>query len=157
MSETMSSEPAGPLSSEVYLVHPNRNPRQPHYAQPTSQQRPGWVAFRKEPTDICFECFALGHKKPNCPYLAKTFYDANFREVVKRNYHQLTRQQKEYLRAIARSPAFALTQNEGNALMSSPTTPPGSQSVVSKSTSTVGTHPAAPKNAAPQQPVQSKN
>ena len=122
MSETLSSEPAGPLSSEVYLIHPNRNPRQPHYAQPTSQQRPGWVAFRNEPTDICFECFALGHKKPNCPYLAKTFYDANFREVVKRNYYQLTRQQKEYLRAIARTPAFALTQNEGGApFISSPT------------------------------------
>ena len=59
MSETLSSEPAGPLSSEVYLVHPNRNPRQPHYAQPTSQQRPGWVAFRNEPIDICFECFAI--------------------------------------------------------------------------------------------------
>ena len=57
MSETPTSEPAGPLSSEVYLVHPNRNPRQPHYEQPTSQQRPGWVAFRNEPTNICFECF----------------------------------------------------------------------------------------------------
>ena len=71
--ETLSSEPADPLSSEVYLFHPDRNPSQPHYAQPTSQQRPGWVAFRNEPTDICFECFSLGHKKPNCPYLAKTF------------------------------------------------------------------------------------
>ena len=147
-----------PLSSEVYLVHPNRNPRQPHYAQSTSQQRPWWVAFRNEPTDICFECFELGHKKPNCPYLAKTFYDANFREVVKRNYYQLTRQQKEYLRAIARTPAFALTQTEGGApFISSPTTPSGSQSATSRDTTPTGAQQMAPKPAASQQPAQSKN
>ena len=158
MSETMSSEPAGPLSSEVYLVHPNRNPRQPHYAQPTSQQRPEWVAFRNELTDIFFECFALGNKKPNGPYLAKTFYDANFRKVVKRNYYQLTRQQKEYLRAIARTPAFALTQNDGCApFTSSPTTPLRSQSAISRDTTPTGAQQTAPKPAASQQPAQSKN
>ena len=157
MSETLSSEPTGLLSSKVYLVHPNRNPRQPHYAQPTALQRPEWVAFRNEPTDICSESFALGHEKPK-PYLAKTFYDANFREVVKRNYYQLTRQQKEYLCAIARTPAFALTPNErGAPFISSSTTPSGSQSAISRDITQTGAQQTAPKPAASQQPVQSKN
>ena len=148
---------------EAYLVQPNRNPRVPSYAQPTPQQRPGWLAFRNEPTDICFECFALGHKKPNCPYLAKTFYDANFREAVRRNYHKLTRQQKEYLRAIGRTPAFALAPPTA-ALP--PPTPPGSQASLTASEKTgprPGSQRAQPANIANhgapavKQHLQSKN
>ena len=57
---------------DVYAIQTNRNRRQPAWAQPTPQQRPGWVTYKNESTDVCFECFGLGHKKPNSPHLSKT-------------------------------------------------------------------------------------
>lgn len=96
----------------VYAVQPNRNPRLPPYAPLTKEQRPGWVVPENLPSDICFECFALGHKKPNCPHLARTFSDPAYRQMLKANYFRLTREQKEWLAAIGRTPAFALRFDE---------------------------------------------
>ena len=98
-------------SDDVYAIQTNRNRRQPAWAQPTQQQRPGWVTYRNEPTDVCFECLGLGHKKPNCPHLSKTYFDPQFREMVKKNYHALTPQQKDYLQAVGRTTAFAFKSN----------------------------------------------
>ena len=72
-------------SDEVYAIYTNRNRWQPAWAQPTQQQRPGWVSYKNEPTDICFECFGLGHKKPNCPHLLKTYFDLQFEEKLSRS------------------------------------------------------------------------
>ena len=35
-------------------------------------------AMPNQPDDICFECYAVGHRKPNCPHLERSAYDTEY-------------------------------------------------------------------------------
>ena len=111
----------GPV--DVYAIHHNRgrkqevvrnhNPRLPTYAQPPAYSRPGWILPKNEPGDICFECFALGHKRPNCPHLTRPYLDAGFLNIARGNYAKLNDIQRATLRSHGRTPAFALADDPG--------------------------------------------
>ena len=96
---------------DVYAIQTNRNRRKPELAQPTRPQRPGWVTYTNETTDVCFECFGLSHNKPRCPHLSKTYFDPRFPELETKAYHLLTPQQKNYLQRTGLTPAFDLESN----------------------------------------------
>ena len=111
----------GPV--DVYAIHHNRgrkqdvvrnhNPRLPTYAQPPAYSRPGWILPKNEPGDICFECFALGHKRPNCPHLTRPYLDPGFLNIARGNYAKLNDIQRATLRSHGRTPAFALADDPG--------------------------------------------
>ena len=106
----------------------NRNPRVADYAQPSQHMRPGWVVSQNQPTDVCFECFGLGHRKPNCPHLTRPYLDPGFLDIARDNYARLNEPQRTTLRVYGRTPAFAMTGNQGQPARQSPgVQAPGSQ------------------------------
>ena len=71
--------------------------------------RPNWKVDRVQnsPDDICFECYGVGHKKPNCPNLERSSDDPAYRTLQKNNYGKLHRLQKEWLSTAGQTPMFA--------------------------------------------------
>ena len=110
--------------TDVYAIHQphrgrrhdvvrNHNPRLPDYAHPPAYARPGWTTPKNDPGDICFEYFALGHKRPNCPHLTRPYIDPRFLNMARGNYAKLNDIQRATLRTYGRTPAFALADDPG--------------------------------------------
>ena len=59
------------MPEEVNTIFRMDNPRIASYAKPSSNQRPGWQVYLDRPSNICYECYGLGHKKLNYPHLAR--------------------------------------------------------------------------------------
>lgn len=98
---------------DVFSVVSNRNPQLSAHAQPTRHQRPGWVSIPDLPNDICFECFALGHKRPNCPHQQRSYKEPEYFAFVQKNFYVLSKEQKDWLANVGRTPAFALLTPRG--------------------------------------------
>ena len=58
------------------------------------------------PNDICYRCFSLGRKAPNCFCKDKSDNDPHFVRFCKRNYDGLTDKQREHLSSVGRSPRW---------------------------------------------------
>jgi len=103
--ESYSQEPPSvseDLDEEVYAIVPNRNPRLPGYAQPTREQRPGWVGVENKPNDICFNCYMVGHKNPLCPHHGHKWDDPAFDAFRRQNYGSLDDRQRIWLAQVRR-------------------------------------------------------
>ena len=59
---------------------------------------------RDQPSDVCFICYAVGHRAPNCPDANRPPHDPHFQRRLYDNYQLLTNQQKDFLRAVGRAP-----------------------------------------------------
>ena len=66
---------------------------------------------RNQPDDICFECYGVGHRKPNCPFLEKSAYDSTYQNLRRTNYAKLHPLQKEWLGKVGQTPPFATTRD----------------------------------------------
>ena len=64
---------------------------------------------RNLPSDICFYCFATGHRQPNCPDANRPRHDPHFQRRLYDNYVALSDQQKEYLHSVNRAPLLLPT------------------------------------------------
>lgn len=64
---------------------------------------------RNLPSDICFYCFATGHRQPNCQDANRPRHDPHFQRRLYDNYVKLTDQQKEYLHSVNRAPLLLPT------------------------------------------------
>lgn len=71
------------------------------YTQRYPYQRP---AQHNLPTDICFLCYAVGHRQPNCPEAGRPRHDPQLHQRMYNNYIALSDQQREFLRTLGRAP-----------------------------------------------------
>jgi len=101
------------LDEEIYAIVPNRNPRLPSYAQPTREQRPGWVGVENKPNDICFNCYQVGHKNPLCPHHGRRWDDPEFDAFRRHHYALLSDRQRTWLAQVRKLPTFALAMEKG--------------------------------------------
>ena len=71
--------------------------------------RPSWKVDRAKnhPDDICFECYGVGHRKPNCPNLERPRDDPVYRQLQRNNYGKLHQVQKDWLAKAGQAPTFA--------------------------------------------------
>ena len=94
-------------------VHPQATRYRAPQPGATSQQIKWNDQLQRAPADICFECFELGHRKPDCPYNAAK-YDESFHRKVAQSYYKLTQAQREWLHRCDRTPLFALQDMLGS-------------------------------------------
>ena len=102
-------------------------------------------------TDICFLCYALGHRQPNCPEAGRPRHDPHLHQRMYNNYMALSDQQREFLRTLGRAPIILQppvptgqidTGDRPAANSSAPTAPAASRS----DNSIPATTPVQPKN-----------
>lgn len=132
-------------AADVLAILPNRNPRLPAYAQPTREQRPGWVVAEDRPNDICFGCFGVGHKKPNCPHASRVDHEPAYDAFRRGNYFALSFEQKKWLALVGRLPPFAL-QPDAVAAQASGANPAPTQRVRFRHPVDLPPLPASPTN-----------
>ena len=65
-----------------------------------------------EPTDICFEWYAVGHRRPNCPHQRRSLHNPHYARPVLEKYQGLSDQQKDLLRNARQAPRF-ITMSSG--------------------------------------------
>ncbi len=80
--------------------------------EPSARMRPGWKLPVDKSEDICFECFQLGHKRPNCPHLSRTIPDDPHIEWVRGNSERLSPAQKAWVQSVQRTPAVRPPQQQ---------------------------------------------
>ena len=73
------------------------------------RSHPPYSQQRNQPSDICFYCFATGHRQPNCPDGSRPRHDPHFQARLYYNYMALSDQQKEYLFSVNRAPLLLPT------------------------------------------------
>ena len=56
------------------------------------------------PSEICFLCYGLGHRQPNCPETSRPRHDPHLHRRMYENYLVLNTQQQDFLRSIGRAP-----------------------------------------------------
>ena len=93
------------------LCHPNHSPNTEGNAigvSPSSFRRyPQGIPRPPQkdlPSDVCFNCYAIGHRAPNCIEAHRPKHDPHLQRRMYDNYMKLTPQQKEFLRAVGRAP-----------------------------------------------------
>lgn len=71
---------------------------------PSAPAQPGYLHFEDTEDDICFACYAVGHKKPNCPHLGSGGHDAVDKNIREKNFKALRPLQKKWLADVGRLP-----------------------------------------------------
>lgn len=74
------------------------------YAGRRSQQRYDREYQRDQPSDICYHCYQMGHRAPNCPDAGRPTHDPHFQRRLYENYIKLTIPQRDHLRSVGRAP-----------------------------------------------------
>ena len=65
-SSTCDHDHGHPDAAEAITPHPAQTSLPPGARPPRSRQ-PGWQGTPDLPTDICYKCFGLGHRRASCP------------------------------------------------------------------------------------------
>ena len=105
-------KPMGTYPGDVrpgWVSSPRPTKMQNPWVPPPTRQQPVQRTQRQvedTPNDICFDCFAVGHKKPNCPHLGRASLDDDYQSMRKRNFYALHPLQVEWLKAMGRYPIF---------------------------------------------------
>lgn len=88
-----------------------RRPQRPsfvgrHRGSSTMPSQPGYLHYQDTEDDICFKCFGVGHKKPNCPHVGKSEHDTVYRKMQENNFNALHPLQKQWLADVGKLPRF---------------------------------------------------
>ena len=81
-------------------------------ARPVADVRWGNKPYEKSKDDICYDCFEVGHRRPECPFTGAV-RDKFFDNFVRRNYVGLTADQRSWLDRMGHTPEFARRLEEG--------------------------------------------
>ena len=124
---------AATLSSPFYHADPDSAnngtapaPVDAIYAGRRQQQRYDRDTQRDQPSDICYHCYQMGHRVPNCPDSGRPTHDPHFQRRLYENYMKLTVPQRDHLQSVGRAPIIldlsAIQQPSGNTNVTAPRT-----------------------------------
>ena len=97
-------EPPPPAAAQTTKVERN--------TRPIADVRWGNQPMEKSQDDICYDCFEVGHRRPNCPFQG-AIRDKFFDNFVHRNYLTLNAAQRAWLDRMGHTPEFARRPEDG--------------------------------------------